>query len=622
MRRIALLALFIVTAGGLAAGLACLLAGPAAAKEFAVRSVTIDAVVRPNGDMRVTETRVLDFSGDFSFVYWDLNTRGSDGIDVTAARGPNAASNGSIPYEQIPAGANRSPGTYWFSDNGDTIRVQLNFSVADTSASFSIDYVARGAAKRWADTSEVYWQFVGDEAQIESEDVKVTVHLPDGVAREQVQAWAHGPLWGEVTIAPDATVVMAVSPLPAATFVEGRILFPAAALPGAPQAGGARKQTVLDEEQQRADEANRERREARIRVILWGILGFGVPLLALIVVLWLYVRHGREPRTQFQAEYLRDVPEPDLPPALASFIWHMGGLRRDDVVATLLDLVNRKIIDLERVTVRERKLFGEDETGTYKLTLREERMTALSPEERDLVTFLFYDIAGNDTLVLSELKDLAKDKREEFAKGYGEWQEGVKEDAGRRGYLVPHANRMAIVGAVLSFGGIIASFVAMIVTGWYWFLVGLPVCVVLLFVSRAIKRRSPEAAELHAQYAALERYLKDFGRMQEKPPDAVVLWEHFLVYAVVFGIANEVVKAMAMKVPEVVHDPAFAPVYMLWFAAPGDGGGGVSAFSQLHDSFGEAVSIATSSSSSGAGGGGGFSGGGGGGGGGGGFGAG
>jgi len=32
-----------------------------------------------------------------------------------------------------------------------------------------------------------------------------------------------------------------------------------------------------------------------------------------------------------------------------------------------------------------------------------------------------------------------------------------------------------------------------------------------------------------------------------------VLWEQFLVYAVVFGIADQVTRAMTVKVPEVVE---------------------------------------------------------------------
>jgi uncharacterized membrane protein len=154
----------------------------------------------------------------------------------------------------------------------------------------------------------------------------------------------------------------------------------------------------------------------------------------------------------------------------------------------------------------------------------------------------------------------------------------------------------------------------------FWFLIGAAVGVALIFAARTVKRRSQEAAELHAQYAALERYLKDFGRLDEKPPDAVVLWEKFLVYAVVFGVADQVTKAMTVKVPEVVNDPAFRTPYLLWWGMPGDYAG-MSAFNEIGSSFSQAVSVATSSSSSGSGAGGGFSGGGGGGGGGGGFGA-
>ncbi len=197
----------------------------------------------------------------------------------------------------------------------------------------------------------------------------------------------------------------------------------------------------------------------------------------------------------------------------------------------------------------------------------------------------------------------------------------MQKEGERRGYLDPQADRMAFVASAFAFVAIVAAGAAAVFSGFWWFFLGVPVGLVLIFVARAVKRRSQEAAELHAQYAALERYLKDFGRLQEKPPDAIVLWEQFLIFAVVFGIADQVAKAMTVKVPEVVNDPAFRTPYLLWWGMPGEGGGGLSAFNELHQSFSQAVSVATSSSSSGSGGGGGFSGGGGGGGGGGGFGA-
>ena len=610
----------------LAAGLAALAAGPATAQDFSITSVSVDAQVLPNGDVRVTDTRTLDFTGTFHFVYWDLSTRGSKGIEVNGAEGPSTADpSTTVPYKPSEAGylgsATGETDTYGVSDAGATVRVQLNFELTDTPGAFTVQYVAKGAAKRWSDTAELYWQFIGAETAVESRDVSVVVHLPEGVAKDRVRAWAHGPLWGTVTIAPNASVVMKVDPLPANTFLEGRILFPAAALTEAPAGTTARVDKVLAEEKKLAADANRSRVWARLRVGLWGILGVGVPLVAVALILILYFRYGREPKTHFQAQYLRDFPEPQLPPALAAFIWRMGSVGSDDVTATLLDLANRKVIDLQRVATEKPTLFGGTESATtYKLTLHDDRIGELLPYEQQLVEFLFHQIAGGSELVLSELKDLAKTHRTAFAKGFQTWKHKVEKEAETRGFLDPRADRMAFGASAFAFVAVVAAGAAAVFSGFWWFFLGIPVGIALIFVARAVKRRSQEAAELHAQYAALERYLKDFGRLDEKPPDAIVLWEQFLIYAVVFGIADQVAKAMTVKIPEVVSDPAFRTPYILWWGMPGDGGG-LSAFNELHESFGQAVSVATSSSSSGAGGGGGFSGGGGGGGGGGGFGA-
>ena len=609
-----------------AAGLAALAAGPAAAKDFSITGVTVDAQVMPNGDVRVTDTRTLDFSGSFHFVYWDLATRGSAGVQVLGASGPDAADPAAtVPYEPsaspIVGVAAGETGTFAVEDRSGVVRVQLNFSLADTTGTFAVRYVAKGAAKRWSDIAELYWQFIGAETEVESRDVRVTVHLPAGVSHDQVRAWAHGPLWGTVTIAPDASVVMTVDPLPAKTFVEARILFPATALGESTERATPRLDAVLAEEKALADEANRARLWARVRVALWGVLGVGLPLVALVLIVWLYFRYGREPKTQFQAQYLRDFPQPQLPPALAAFIWRMGSVGSGDVTATLLDLVNRGVIDLERAVVEKPKLFGGTEAEpTYRLTLHDEKTAELLPFERQLVDFLFHEISGGTELVLGELKDLAKTHRTEFAEGFRAWKKNVEKEGERRGYLDPKADRMAFLASAFAFVAIVGAGAAAVFSGYYWFFLGVPVGIALIFVGRTVKRRSQEAAELHAQYAALERYLKDFGRLDEKPPDAIVLWEQFLIYAVVFGIADRVTKAMTVKVPEVVNDPAFSTLYILWWGMPGEGGG-LSAFNEIDQSFSQAVSVATSSSSSGAGGGGGFSGGGGGGGGGGGFGA-
>ena len=57
--------------------------------------------------------------------------------------------------------------------------------------------------------------------------------------------------------------------------------------------------------------------------------------------------------------------------------------------------------------------------------------------------------------------------------------------------------------------------------------------------------------------------------MDWKPPTAVAVWERYLVLAVVFGLAGTVLKALSVKAPAVMADPAF-PAW-LWIGGL-DGG--------------------------------------------------
>lgn len=598
--------------------LAAVLAGPAAAKDFWITDIDIEARVLRNGDVRVHEERTLEFSGTFHYVYWDYLTKGSEGIVIDGAGGPSG------PYTRGPDDLVGStmivPDTYAVQTTPASVRVQLDFELRDTDAQFYVDYTALGAARRWQDIAELYWQFIGDDTAQPADHAVITVHLPDGVTGQDVRAWTHGPLWGDVSIRPDGTVVSEVSPLPANTFVEPRILFPAEALSKAAPEAAPRLQEALAEEKALADAANRSRTWARVKVMLWSVLGFGVPAVALVLFVLLWVKYGREPRPQFQAEYLRDIPQPPLPPALVGFIWRMGSVSRDDATATLLDLVNRGVLEIERVQTVEDGFFGEKTETSYRLTRLRDREQGLQDWEENLLDLVFDDMAGEDGFVLSELKDRVKKHRQAVAMGYKQWTGKVTEAGEDRGFLDPKADRMAFAGAAYGFVAAIASGGAAVLSQYWWFLIGVAVSVLLIAFARTIKRRSNEAAELFAQYGALKRYMKDFGRMQEKPPDAVVLWEQFLVYAVVFGIADQVVKDMQVRIPEVVEDPAFGRMYWLMFPMHG-GGWSDSPFAQMSEGFSQSLAVATSSSSSGSGGGGGFSGGGGGGGGGGGFGA-
>ena len=597
----------------MAAALAVAHPSTALAKSYTVTDVAINAVVTPSGDMAVDETRTLDFNGDFTFVYWDLSTKGSTGIAVSGLTGPDGK-----PMSRLNDAAqavSHPAGTYLVTPGDGTAHVEAYFR-ATGSNTFHLRYVAKGAAKRWADTSELYWQFVGAGWAVPTGHVGVTIQLPSPSPKSAVKAWAHGPLTGVVRIvARDArasNVTLDVSDVPANTFIEGRVLFPTAALSAAPAAGGARLASVLKEEGALADQANAQRRSAGMLVMFAWVFVVVASLLGVGIAVYGWLRFGREHKTEFVGKYFRDIPD-DLPPATVGALMRWGKGTTDDIAATLMDMSRTGIVRLEPVTETEHGLFGPKEIKTYKLTVDRAKLAGAPGPSQWLANFVFNEMGGGDEITLEAMKAKAKSSPSEYKSGVDAWFSLVKKDADSRGFFEATGNLWTVLLWVLA---VVVGAITWGMAVWsgaieLW-LVGIPAVVIIIILARFAQRRSPTGNELFAKYTALRNYLNDFSRLDEAPPAAVILWEQFLVLAVVFGIAKEVIVAMRVKVPDVLQDPALAPTYW-WLASNSWGGSPIDAVS---GGFASASSIASSELSSSSGGGGGFSGGGGGGGGG------
>ena len=68
---------------------------------------------------------------------------------------------------------------------------------------------------------------------------------------------------------------------------------------------------------------------------------------------------------------------------------------------------------------------------------------------------------------------------------------------------------------------------------------------------RRLWRRRSRAGEVEAErWEAFRRYLTDFPRLQDAPPATLALWERLLVYGIAFGIAERVLQAAHMAMPE------------------------------------------------------------------------
>lgn len=623
--------------------LALALPEPALAREYEISGVRIDATVEPDGTLLVTETRTFDFDGSFNGVYWDIptgyNQSNGQEVEVSVLSAGEGEPGDLRAFEQSGSGDN---GTYEVEHRGSSgLRVTLYSAQADESVPFTISYEATGIVTRWEDTGELYWKFVSDGWDVPSENVTCTLHLPvpDGAGLdpgETVRAWGHGPLDATVSFS-SGTVDFNVPGVGTDEYAEMRVTFPAEWLTGLDVTLGEALPDILSEEQAAADEANAKRAAARAAMGVAGAVGVGVPVLTVAFAWTRRARYNRDFRPRFDDTYFRDVPTDDHPAVLGAL--HNGGSpEAKELTATLMRLTDEGVVRLDRVKTKRRGLLRDKIEEDYRVSWvgelpeagpGEPAATAYRIDEATL-SYLFEGVSGEKDddgtpdLFFSELEALAEEDPERYSEILEDWQGEVEgayltrfSGAGLKGYGRGAVFALAGLDVIAAVG--CAFFLVRAEAPWWLCLavvalaiVGVAVSLRLAWGMRDVNR---EAVETEAKLEALERWLREFTRLEEAVPSDVVLWNRLLVMAVVLGVADEVIEQLKVALPEVLEDPGLMPTYgwCLWHgsarrsaaAALGEG------FDSAHHV--SAAALASSSDSSGGGGGGGFSGGGGGG---------
>ena len=366
-----------------AAVLAGLWAGPAAAKSFSITDVTIDAVVQPNGDVSVHETRTLDFSGTFHYVYWDYTPRARRHQDHRRF-GPTASSGAQGPTRLVRRSAGCRRYARHLQRRGHERRrtAQLNFALTDTTATFGVDYTALGRRQEFTTQRSSTGSSSAPTPRCRRATCSITVHLPDGVTKEpgagpgrtarcgarHHRAGRQRGHEGRPAAARDVRGGAAscsrrrrsrkAPQQPGAKLAQALAEEKALAGPGQPHAlVGARQGRLLGRRRHRRPAGG-----ARARSSI------------------LYVRFGREPKTQFNAPVPARLPAAG--PAAGARGLHLAhgqrGPRRSHRDAARPGQPRRHR-PRAREWSRRTHLFGGKDKTTYKLTLHEERLGELLP---------------------------------------------------------------------------------------------------------------------------------------------------------------------------------------------------------------------------------------------------
>lgn len=268
---------------------------------------------------------------------------------------------------------------------------------------YEISYKIVDAIKNYADCSEFYWQFVSRESDIPAKQVTGTIILPYAVSNKQdLKTWAHGPLNGNIKIDSEQQVSFEVQNFSANTMLEARIVTPNYIFANNKNKKNENKlESILKQEQQWADKANRIRREKEIRdmaikifFIFLNIIG----VLIAVVIIKKIIKYHKELKEhpilqpEMKLDYFRDIPDENATPADAGFLYYFKNSSLQCniskiISATMLDLCLKGYLSFEEVAGKKDQI---------KITLKQKQTTEL-PEDEKAIYILLQEVANNET---------------------------------------------------------------------------------------------------------------------------------------------------------------------------------------------------------------------------------
>ena len=90
------------------------------------------------------------------------------------------------------------------------------------------------------------------------------------------------------------------------------------------------------------------------------------------------------------------------------------------------------------------------------------------------------------------------------------------------------------------------------------YLVVIITAIILMIYTAIAKKRTEKGALEYKKWKAFKQFLKDFGSLNEKSLPEIILWEKYLVYAVVLGCADKLSKTMKIKLENMNVDYTFS----------------------------------------------------------------
>ena len=528
------------------------------AADYDIEHFYIDATLKDNGDMEVSELIVLDgtFNGYerdivYQSSYTNYNASNIENLSVSAKHVNKVSFETFYEYfdtfSQVTYANNGDMGKYILSSLSDGIRLRMYYSTDNESTAFLIKYTLKDVGILHSDVVEYYWNFIGNGFEDDIKDLQIRVNYPSKMNKDDFSWWFHGPLTGNSDIvnvnSAYTSVLASVKKVSAYEAVDFRTIVPKDGFNELlfKKIGNEEVKTSIIEHEDEIVAKDLEKIKKN-KTLFYTFEGLSVIYYVILIIVWIYVykKYDKERTPKFNLEYNREFID-DYNVEVIDYLMN-SNITPNAMSASIMNLIYKKNIKAEKIL---------EEKDGYKFTLL--NRDNLNETENYLVDFLFDRVGTNNEFTTSKLKKYAKSTQtcDIFMNSYTKWKNKVIEDGKNQNFFDKLPGRFGY-GFFMLLAAFLIYLFGVIVFHVEFFLIHTLIFAAIIFIVYigTIKRKSEKGIEDYTKWKAFKKFLNDFGTFDTKELPEIILWERYLVYATIFGLADKVEKAMNVKIKE------------------------------------------------------------------------
>ena len=515
------------------------------AADYDITKYNIEANIEDNGNVNVCEYLKLDgiFNGYVRDVFYKMGdtnytpTNISD-IKIYDINTYNMSKGEIFSYDDYAKVGESLKYNIKNYTNGPSIKM-FNSTNGGTKG-FVLCYTLENAVLVHNDVAEVYYTFIPSGFEDLLNNVTVKVNLSE--VENTLRVWAHGALYGNVSKQNTNTnsyLLSRISYVNPGEVVNIRMTFDKKLVKNSTRLTYKNSlDEIIKEETKLADEANKIR--LKNKFIVYGCVGEFILFVLFLVysVIYCYIKYDKEHKVGFDMEYYRDFPNNYGPEFLEYLIKKNN--TPDSYSASILNMIYKKNIIITET----------DDKKDYILKKAEKFIEPLTESEGIILDFIINDIGDGKEVSLKEIKKYGKteSKAKKFIKHFDNWKNEVKKVSLEYNFYETQKEKSFFIINVIIF-----TFITFIVGGTIGKIVFIPFLSVIigtgtLIYILTISKRTKSGMLEYKKWMAFKKFLLDFGRFDEKELPEIILWEKYLVYATVFGIAKNLEKTMKIKI--------------------------------------------------------------------------